>query len=381
MCIRDRYAENDAVFEGTAKPLVYQVAHSGGLGTIFMFGQTGSGKTFTMEALHASSVELLFSLLPPGTELQLSMYELAGKKVLDLMDERKPQLQIVDRGKKAVEVQGAISAAIRSTEEAMFVIGEANNRRATAGTDINAGSSRSHSVVELRAPNGGRLTMVDCAGTERKEDSMYHSSERRKEGAEINASLYALKECMRSLRQQMRGGAHVHVPYRSSSLTKVLMESFVRDDARIAVICTVSPASTDTEHSLATLRTASMLMGRDGGEPEEVEAVEAVNTIGTQLADKLKEQKPSGWDHDQLVEWISGLQGRLASGAEAVHATVDGKAILRWPKTRFKSLYEDNSRLGDELFQVLHAKVKISQKEVMEQRKNQRKAIAKRVAC
>lgn len=36
----------------------------------------------------------------------------------------------------------------------------------------------SHSVIELRTEYGGRLTMVDCAGTERKEDSMYHSSER-----------------------------------------------------------------------------------------------------------------------------------------------------------------------------------------------------------
>jgi hypothetical protein len=53
-----------------------------------------------------------------------------------------------------------------------------------------------------------------------------------------------------------RGGGHVHVPYRSSHLTRVLMECFVRPDAQLGVIGTVSPAggeiqnkhSTDVEH-------------------------------------------------------------------------------------------------------------------------------------
>merc|ERR1719424_856686 len=83
------YAENDEVFEGTTKPLVHQVSDHDGLGTIFMFGQTGSGKTHTMEALHMSGVELLFAKLPEGSSLVLSMFELAGKKILDLIDPKK----------------------------------------------------------------------------------------------------------------------------------------------------------------------------------------------------------------------------------------------------------------------------------------------------
>ena len=50
-------------------------------------------------------------------------------------------------------------------------------------------------LLQLRL--GRPLTLVDCAGTERKEDSATHSAERRKEGAEINTSLHALKECLR----------------------------------------------------------------------------------------------------------------------------------------------------------------------------------------
>lgn len=53
----------------------------------------------------------------------------------------------------------------------------------------------------------GSLTLVDCAGSERKEDSMYHTKEQREEGAQINASLHALKECVRMRAAKLvRGG-------------------------------------------------------------------------------------------------------------------------------------------------------------------------------
>lgn len=40
----------------------------------------------------------------------------------------------------------------------------------------------------------GVLMLVDLAGSERNIDSSEHNQQRRKEGAEINASLAALKE-------------------------------------------------------------------------------------------------------------------------------------------------------------------------------------------
>lgn len=72
-------------------------------------------------------------------------------------------------------------------------------RRATSATLCNASSSRSHAVCRIMVdgPRGGSVTLVDCAGSERKEDSMYHTKEQREEGAQINASLHALKECVR----------------------------------------------------------------------------------------------------------------------------------------------------------------------------------------
>lgn len=69
----------------------------------------------------------------------------------------------------------------------------------------------------------------------------------------------------------------MHVPYRSSLLTRILAECFVRPNAALAVIGTVSPTPTDTEHTVSTLRAISVLGGSNGVHREEKEDVPAVS--------------------------------------------------------------------------------------------------------
>lgn len=104
----------------------------------------------------------------------------------------------------------------------------------------------------------GVLTLVDLAGSEHRIDSMYHSADRRKEGACINASLMALKECIRA----RAAGQNASHQYRKSKLTMALKASFLFPSARTLIIATVSPASKDTEHSLNTLRHACIMDGQ-----------------------------------------------------------------------------------------------------------------------
>lgn len=70
------------------------------------------------------------------------------------------------------------------------------------------------------------------------------------EGAEINKSLLALKECIRALDQDKR-----HTPFRQSKLTQVLKDSFV-GNSRTCMIATISPGGSNSEHTLNTLRYA-----------------------------------------------------------------------------------------------------------------------------
>ena len=86
----------------------------------------------------------------------------------------------------------------------------------------------------------------------------------------------ALKECIRALAR----GKEANVRYRNDSLTRMLKNSLdpgTEDEGdsdsgkvRVVVIATVSPASKDTEHTVATLSNACVMDGSsgaaDGGE-------------------------------------------------------------------------------------------------------------------
>ena len=118
-------------------------------------------------------------------------------------------------------------------------------QRSTGCTGANAASSRSHQVMQLvlkemvapAAPTRagavprrrsqlapqpqvpqqrGKLSFIDLAGSERGADTGNSSKQTRLEGAEINTSLLALKEVIRSLQK------HGHTPFRGSKLTQVI---------------------------------------------------------------------------------------------------------------------------------------------------------------
>lgn len=77
---------------------------------------------------------------------------------------------------------------------------------------------------------------------------MYHYY--RIEGAEINKSLLALKECIRALDNDQ-----IHIPFRGSKLTEVLRDSFVGNSKTVMISC-ISPNAGSCEHTLNTLRYA-----------------------------------------------------------------------------------------------------------------------------
>ena len=109
----------------------------------------------------------------------------------------------------------------------MSFIEYGTSSRVTAQNSTNVDSSRSHAILQINLKKQkkvhGKISFIDLAGSERAADHADQTDKQtRIDGAEINKSLLALKECIRAL-DQGKG----HTPFRGSKLTMVLKDSFV----------------------------------------------------------------------------------------------------------------------------------------------------------
>jgi len=347
-------AENREVYDGVAAGLV-ESTRQGGVSTMFMFGQTGSGKTHTMTAIQDYAACDLFAGAD-GEEpwLSVQFIELRGNRCFDLLappaqgKSARPEVRLREHRDGSYFADGAVDLFPRSAEELSAVMHMAQSRRATSATDANSTSSRSHAVCTIRlSQSEGQLMLVDCAGTEWRKDSMFHSKERQQEGAEINASLYALKECIRYLSTQQKVPSHA---YRASSLTKILADAFMRgSQARLAVICTVSPCATDTDHTVGTLRVGTGLAGRSA-EAEEKQVV--------QLRKKPRLLHPKQWSPEQVLEWLSYIQnGQFQFVLDSIPTNFTGQMLVRLSETRCVQICGGNEKRGRQLFDLLHQEI------------------------
>ncbi|KAK1884103.1 Kinesin-like protein KIF2A [Dissostichus eleginoides] len=268
----DESSTNEMVYRFTAQPLVETIFERG-MATCFAYGQTGSGKTHTMggdfsgknqdcsKGIYALSARDVFLMIkkPNYKKLDLQIFatffEIYSGKVFDLLN-RKTKLRVLEDGKQQVQVVGLHEREVKCTEEVLKLIEIGNSCRTSGQTSANAHSSRSHAVFQIilrrRGKMHGKFSLIDLAGNERGADTSSADRQTRLEGAEINKSLLALKECIRAL-----GRNKPHTPFRASKLTQVLRDSFIGENSRTCMIATISPGMASCENTLNTLRYAN----------------------------------------------------------------------------------------------------------------------------
>ena len=104
-------------------------------------------------------------------------------------------------------VDGLRRCAVRGAKEVAALLDAGTRSRTVAATNMNATSSRAHTVFELRvrmstgpgAPERtSRISLIDLAGSERS-DAAGTTGERLREGSNINRSLSALGNCISAL--------------------------------------------------------------------------------------------------------------------------------------------------------------------------------------
>ena len=137
----------------------------------------------------------------------------------------------------------------------MALIDHGLNARTVGITGANLDSSRSHAILQIAIKTVdkepySKISFIDLAGSERAVDTIDTTKQNKIDGAEINKSLLALKECIRALDMEKR-----HKPFRGSKLTLVLRDSFIGNCLTL-MIANISPCLSCSLHTLNTLRYA-----------------------------------------------------------------------------------------------------------------------------
>lgn len=252
---------------------------------IFAYGQTGSGKSYTMigtekdPGIIPQTCYDLFQRVKRMTTrttaftVKVTFFEIYNENVYDLLAPRTTTSQPVPLKVRESPVDGPYvkdlsSHAVHDFREVEELLKIGNKQRATAATNMNSSSSRSHAVFTLNLKKiesdpvldetteemNSRVRFVDLAGSERA-NSTGASGSRLREGANINRSLTTLGRVINILSESALSSKKKDlVPYRDSTLTWLLKDS-LGGNSKTAMIACISPC--DYDETLSTLRYAS----------------------------------------------------------------------------------------------------------------------------
>nr|XP_033772563.1 kinesin-like protein KIF14 [Geotrypetes seraphini]XP_033772564.1 kinesin-like protein KIF14 [Geotrypetes seraphini]XP_033772565.1 kinesin-like protein KIF14 [Geotrypetes seraphini] len=280
------YASQETVYEKLAVPLLER-AFEGYNTCLFAYGQTGSGKSYTMMGFDEEQgiiprfcEDLFFQISRIDTaqvlhHLEMSYFEVYNEKIHDLLvskgedGQKKQPLRVREHPTHGPYVEELSVNVVTSYSDVQSWLELGNKQRATAATGMNDKSSRSHSVFMLLMTQTktefveeeehdhritSRINLVDLAGSERCAVSQA-SGEQLKEGISINKSLLTLGKVISALSEHSQTRRKTFIPYRESVLTWLLKES-LGGNSKTAMIATISPADSNIEESLSTLRYA-----------------------------------------------------------------------------------------------------------------------------
>eukprot|EP00300_Choanocystis_sp_HF-7_P021741 c20836_g1_i1.p1 GENE.c20836_g1_i1~~c20836_g1_i1.p1 ORF type:complete len:720 (+),score=153.56 c20836_g1_i1:78-2237(+) len=239
--------------------------------TQFVYGQTGSGKTWTMMGDKSKpdlcgviprTAALIFDRIREKEDgwrfsMEISYLEIFMERVNDLLDGTKENLDVKESS-NGVYVPGLTKESMGTLADVYNVIERGDSIRKVAETQMNANSSRSHSVLsiylEQTSPTGQQLVsqinLVDLAGSERIEKTNA-TGEVLKQGTLINLSLTVLAQVISGLSKMAEGGNTV-VPYRQSKLTRLLQTS-LGGNAKTGLSIHISPHEDNVPESISTL--------------------------------------------------------------------------------------------------------------------------------
>lgn len=225
--------------------------------------------------------------------------EIYNNSVFDLLEDGPPMSRnlpvkiIREDAAHNMYVHGVTEIEIKSAEEAFEAFYLGLKRKRMAHTNLNAESSRSHSIFTIRlvqAPvdemgeaviqnkkflNISQLSLVDLAGSERTNRTK-NTGQRLREAGNINKSLMTLRTCLEALRENQANGTNNMVPYRESKITH-LFKNFFEGEGQVRMVVCANPRAEDYDETLQVMRFAEMAAEVEVAKPQ---VIDVAATIG-----------------------------------------------------------------------------------------------------
>lgn len=320
-------------------------------GTVFAYGVTSSGKTHTMHGEQKSpgiiplAVKDVFGIIQetPGREflLRVSYLEIYNEVINDLLDPTGQNLRIREDA-QGTYVEGIKEEVVLSPAHALSLIATGEEHRHVGSNNFNLLSSRSHTIFTLTvesSPSGenqgeedvtlSQLNLIDLAGSESSKTET--TGLRRKEGSYINKSLLTLGTVISKLTDEKA----THIPYRDSKLTR-LLQSSLSGHGRISLICTVTPASSNSEETHNTLKFAHR--------SKHVEIKASQNKIMDEKSLIKKYQKEITFLKQELQQLKRGMMDNPHMAASSQDDLVNLKLQLEAGQVKLQSRLEEEEQ-------------------------------------
>ncbi|RYR23528.1 hypothetical protein Ahy_B03g068735 isoform C [Arachis hypogaea] len=374
--VADTNATQLDIFELVGAPLVENCL-AGFNSSVFAYGQTGSGKTYTIwgppnslsednitndqRGLTPRVFERLFARIDKEQtkhsdqqlkyQCRCSFIEIYNEQITDLLDPNQRNLQIREDVKSGVYVENLTEEPACSMKDVTQLLIKGLSNRRVGATSINSESSRSHTVftcvVESRCKSSAdgisrfktsRINLVDLAGSERQKLTGA-AGERLKEAGNINRSLSQLGNLINILAEVSQTGKQRHIPYRDSKLTFLLQDS-LGGNAKLTMVCAISPAQSCRNETFSTLRFAQRAKAiKNKAVVNEVmhDDVNHLRKVIRQLRDELHQIKANGYSpsdgsRGHSTAWIQRslnlLQSSLSRPQSLRHVDDDGDEVM-----------------------------------------------------
>lgn len=314
--------------------------------------------------------------------LKVGMLEIYNDEIYDLLTAsgssmREKKEESIRAGGKAslelrrspegrIEVPNLTRETVGSIDEVMKILERGNSNRATAATDMNEHSSRSHMVLIVDVTSGmgegsqntGTLFLVDLAGSERVRRSNV-DGEHLKEAGHINKSLAALGNVMEALDRKAS-----HIPYRDSKLTHLLQDSLGGNSRTMMVVAT-SPQDHSYDETVHALQFATRVRRiQIGAAQRNVTSKNLEETVKT-LTDEMRSLTKAKERADLQLNTLKRDNTRVA---EKLENLAKAKTQSRSDNKTLEVLKKNNDDMA-----VRWQKEKNAREEMVEELEKQRK--------